>query len=89
MTRIGLEAGPLSQWLQSGLKCAGLEVVLLETRYVKAALSAMTMKTDRKDARRLAQLIRMGWFRPMHAKSKPFFGVLLATAATTLYRASS
>jgi hypothetical protein len=38
--RIGLEAGPLSQWLQSGLKCAGLEVVLLETRHVKAALSA-------------------------------------------------
>ena len=37
--RIGLEAGPLSQWLQSGLKCAGLEVVLLETRHVKAALS--------------------------------------------------
>jgi transposase len=63
MTRIGLEAGPLSQWLQSGLKCAGLEVVLLETRHVKAAFSAMTVKTDRKDARGLAQLIRMGWFR--------------------------
>jgi transposase len=69
MTRIGLEAGPLSQWLQSGLKCAGLEVVLLETRHVKAAFSAMTVKTDRKDARGLAQLIRMGWFRPVHAKS--------------------
>ena len=67
--RIGLEAGPLSQWLQSSLKCAGLEVVLLETRHVKAALSAMTVKTDRKDARGLAQLIRMGWFRPVHAKS--------------------
>jgi transposase len=36
---------------------------------VKAALSAMTVKTDRKDARGLAQLIRMGWFRPVHAKS--------------------
>ena len=29
----------------------------------------MTVKTDRKDARGLAQLIRMGWFRPVHAKS--------------------
>ena len=58
--RIGLEAGPLSQWLHAGLKGAGLETVLLETRHVKAALSAMTVKTDRKDARGIAQLIRMG-----------------------------
>ena len=69
MKRIGLEAGPLSQWLHAGLKRAGLEAVLLETRHVKAALSAMMVKTDRKDARGLAQLIRMGWFRPVHAKS--------------------
>ena len=60
---IGLEAGPLSQWLHAGLMRAGFEAVLLETRHVKAALSAMTVKTDRKDARGLAQLIRMGWFR--------------------------
>jgi transposase len=43
--------------------------VLLETRHVKAALSAMTVKTDRKDARGIAQLLRMGWFRPVHRKS--------------------
>ncbi|MBR0806720.1 IS110 family transposase [Bradyrhizobium japonicum] len=67
--RIGLEAGPLSQWLHAGLKGAGFETVLLETRHVKAALSAMTVKTDRKDARGIAQLIRMGWLRPVHAKS--------------------
>jgi transposase len=67
--QMGLEAGPLSQWLHAGLKQAGFETVLLETRHVKAALSAMTVKTDRKDARGLAQLIRMGWFRPVHAKS--------------------
>jgi transposase len=67
--RIGLEAGPLSQWLHAGLTGAGFETVLLETRHVKAALSAMTVKTDRKDARGIAQLMRMGWFRPVHAKS--------------------
>jgi transposase len=67
--QIGLEAGPLSQWLHAGLKRAGFDAILLETRHVKAALSAMTVKTDRKDARGLAQLIRMGWFRPVHAKS--------------------
>lgn len=67
--RIGLEAEPLSQWLHAGLKREGFETVLLETRHVKAALSAMTVKTDRKDARGLAPLIRMVWFRPAHAKS--------------------
>jgi len=69
VARIGLEAGPLSQWLYAGLVAAGFEVVLLETRHVKAALSAMVVKTDRKDARGIAQLLRMGWFRPVHAKS--------------------
>ena len=44
-------------------------MALLETRHVKAALSAMTIKTDRKDARGIAQLLRLGWFRPVHAKS--------------------
>src|SRR3712207_5615016 len=71
LTRVGLEAGPLSQWLHAGLTEAGFEVVLLETRHVKAALGAMTMKTDRNDARGMAQMIRMGWFRPVHAKTVP------------------
>jgi transposase len=69
LTRIGLEAGPLSQWLHAGLTAAGFEAVLLETRHVKAALSAMVVKTDRKDARGIAQLLRMGWYRPVHCKS--------------------
>jgi transposase len=69
VSRIGLEAGPLSQWLHAGLTGAGFATELLETRHVKAALSAMTVKTDRKDARGIAQLMRMGWFRAVHAKS--------------------
>ena len=69
--RIGLEAGPLSQWLHAGLVEAGFTAVLIETRHVKAALKAMTVKTDRNDARGMAQLMRMGWFRPVHAKALP------------------
>ena len=69
ITRIALEAGPLSQWLHAGLMATGLETVLLETRHVKAALSAMSVKTDRRDAQGIAQLLRLGWFRPVHAKS--------------------
>jgi transposase len=71
LARVGLEAGPLSQWLYAGLVGAGFEAVLLETRHVKAALSAMVVKTDRKDARGIAQLLRMGWFRTVHCKSPP------------------
>lgn len=69
IARVGLEAGPLSQWIHGGLAAAGFETVLLETRHVKAALSAMTVKTDRRDARGIAQLLRLGWYRPVHAKS--------------------
>ena len=69
IARVGLEAGPLSQWLHAGLVAAGYEAALLETRHVKAALSAMTVKTDRRDARGIAQLLRLGWYRPVHAKS--------------------
>ena len=71
LTRIGLEAGPLSQWLHAALVKAGFQAVLLETRHVKAALSARIVKTDRRDARGIAQLLRMGWFRPVHCKSAP------------------
>jgi transposase len=67
--RVGLEAGPLSHWLHAGLTDADLEVTLLETRHVKAALSAMAIKTDRNDARGIAQLLRLGWFKPVHAKA--------------------
>jgi transposase len=69
LTRIGLGAGPLPQWLRAGPTAAGFEAVLLEARHVKAALSAMIVKTDRKDARGIAQLLRMGWYRPVHRKS--------------------
>jgi transposase len=71
VSRIGLEAGPLSQWLYAGMREAALPVELLETRHVRDAFKAMPVKTDRKDARGIAQLIRLGWFRPVHCKSLP------------------
>jgi transposase len=69
LTRIGLEAGPLSQWLYAALRDIGFPVELLETRHVRDAFKAMPVKTDRTDARGIAQLMRLGWFRPVHCKS--------------------
>ncbi len=69
IARMGMEAGPLSQWLYAGMKDAGLAVELIETRHVRDAFKAMPVKTDRKDARGIAQLMRLGWFRPVHCKT--------------------
>ena len=69
VTRIGLEAGPLSQWLYAALRGAGLAIELLETRHVRTAFKIMPVKTDRKDAHGIAELMRLGCFRPVHCKS--------------------
>ena len=67
--RIGLEAGPLSQWLFSALAEAGLPVVCVETRHMRAVLKAQINKTDRNDARGMAQMMRAGLYRPVHVKT--------------------
>src|SRR6202166_2517651 len=67
--RIGLEAGPLSQWLFSALAEAGLPVICVETRHMRAVLKAQINKTDRNDARGMAQMMRAGLYRPVHVKT--------------------
>src|SRR5713226_2367824 len=69
LARIGLEAGPLSQWLFAAMREAGLAVELIETRHARNAFKTMPVKTDRKDAQSIAELMRLGWFRPVHCKS--------------------
>ena len=67
--RIGLEAGPLSQWLFSALAEAGLPVICVETRHMQAVLKAQINKTDRNDARGIGQMMRAGLYRPVHVKT--------------------
>ena len=67
--RIGLEAGPLSQWLFSALVEADLPVICVETRHMRAVLKAQINKTDRNDARGIAQMMRVGLYRPVHVKT--------------------
>src|SRR5438093_10388513 len=69
LKRIGLEAGPLSQWLFNALADAGLPVICVETRHMRAALKAQINKTDRNDARGIAQMMRAGLYRPVHVKT--------------------
>jgi transposase len=67
--RVGLEAGPLSQWLFSGMVEAGLPAICIETRHTKAFLKAQVNKSDRNDARGIAQMMRVNLFRPVHVKT--------------------
>src|SRR3989475_7884180 len=69
LKRLGLEAGPLSQWLYSVLAEAGLPVICVETRHMRAMLKAQINKTDRNDARGIAQMMRVGLYRPVHVKT--------------------
>jgi len=67
--RIGLEAGPLSQWLFTALAEADLPVICVETRHMRAVLKAQINKTDRNDARGIAQMMRVGLYRRVHVKT--------------------
>src|SRR3954452_15209477 len=73
--RIGIEAGPLSQWLGNGLTEAGLPVVCVETRHMKALLKAQQVnKSDRNDVREIAQMMRVGLFKPVHVRRRAILG---------------
>ena len=67
--RVGLEAGPLSQWLFETLAKAGVPTICIETRHTKAFLKAQPNKTDRNDARGIAQMMRVNLYKPVHVKT--------------------
>jgi transposase len=68
--RVGLEACSLTAWLHARLTEAGLPAICIEARQAKAAMGAMPNKTDRNDARGIAQIMRTGWYRAVHVKSR-------------------
>lgn len=70
LRRVGHEAGALAPWLQRELEALGFPMVVLETRHAHGVLKAQRNKTDRNDARGLAQLVRSGWYKVVHVKSE-------------------
>jgi len=70
LERIGLEACSLTAWLHDEMRAAGLPAICIETRQANAAMKTMPNKTDRNDARALAQIMRTGWYRQVHVKSR-------------------
>ncbi len=87
LRRVGHEAGSLSPWLHPQLLAAGLPATCLETRHVRAAMSAQRNKTDAADALGIAHLMRTGWFRQAHIKSETSYRTrLLLTQRRNLKR---
>jgi len=62
-------ACPLSEWLHRGLREVGIPVVCVETRHAQHFLSSRPVKTDKNDARSIAEMMRLGHYRPVHVKS--------------------
>jgi transposase len=70
LERIGLEACSLAAWLYDGIRVEGMPAICIETRQANVAMKTMPNKTDRNDARALAQIMRTGWYRQVHVKSQ-------------------
>jgi transposase len=68
VARVGLESGPTSVWLTHALTAEGLPVVWLDTRHAQAVLSVQLNKSDGGDARGLAEMIRVSWFKARRSK---------------------
>ena len=67
---VGIEACPLSEWLYGALVECKFTTVCIETRHAQRFLSSRPNKTDRSDARGIADMMRLGHYRPVHVKSK-------------------
>lgn len=81
LKRVGQETGALAPWLQKGLREKGPPIVCMEAGHTRAALKSMRNKTDRNDARGLAQILRTGWFRPVYIKSDEAYRLRLLLTA--------
>ena len=87
LKRLGHETGSLAPWLHKRLRALGLPIVCMEAGHTRAALASMRNKTDKNDARGLAQILRTGWFKPVYIKSDEAYRMrLLLTVRRNLKR---
>lgn len=69
LERVGMETGPLAVWLWNTLSERQVPIVCIDARHASGVLKMMPNKTDRHDARGLAQIVRTGWFKVAQVKS--------------------
>jgi transposase len=70
--RVLLEAGTESEWVARCLEALGHEVIVADPNYAPMyARRQRKVKTNRRDARALAEACRLGAYRPAHRTSEP------------------
>src|SRR5438105_588074 len=69
LDRVGVEASSLGIWLYRELQPAGVPIIVVEARHMRVSPSTMRNKTNRNDARGIAQMMRLGWYRAVHVKN--------------------
>ena len=60
--KIGLESGCLTHYLKKGLQKMNYAVVGMESRRMAAILATIINKTDKNDARGIAEALRVGHY---------------------------
>ena len=68
--RIGFETGAMASWLWHELRRVDLPVVCVDARHAHAVLSVRMNKSDENDARGLAELVRVGWYRESKSRAQ-------------------
>jgi transposase len=71
VAKVGLEIGGLARWLYGELRAGGLQAICIDPRRLRGVTKTMPIKTDRNDARAIAQVMRVGWYTVVHIKSGP------------------
>ena len=67
---VGLETGSTTPWLARSLKGLGLPVVVMDARRAADAMKARPVKTDKADAKALAEMLLAGWYSEVFVKSE-------------------
>jgi transposase len=70
VAKIGLEIGGLARWLDAELRSAGWSAICIDPRRLRGLTKTMPVRTDRNDARAIAQVMRVGWYSVVHVKSR-------------------
>ena len=67
--RVGMEAWSIAPWLYAGLAKGRLPIFCIEVHHAHGILKTRRNKSDRNDARGIAEMMRVGAFRQVHVKS--------------------